>query len=471
MADGTNPGAHPSWLTYVVAAIGAGTSLPLFWYTRRADRDPRFILDLGLAYLVLQALGVGITWHVDPTPVGWIIQPTITWLGVMVLVFAAIVPNRPIKILLVGLLAVSMLPLGMMIAKARGVWHFDSVGALVLMHYPDYMMVAIAAVVAKIVTGLGQQVAQARELGSYQLGDLLGRGGMGEVYAATHRMLARPAAIKLIRPEIIAPGKPAEGALAITRFRREAIVAASLRSPNTVELYDFGVTDDQTFYIVMELLDGMTLDALVRQYGPVPANRTIAILRQVCESLEEAHARGLVHRDIKPANIHLGRLGLRHDVVKVLDFGLVKSVTTKSEDQAMETATGLMPGTPAYMAPEMTLGEAYDGQADLYALGCVGYFLLTGQAVFEGDSALQVIARHLNATPVPPSERLGAPVPKVLEQLILQCLAKRPEDRPHGAAELARALAEIDQAPWREADALIWWRTHDGNHSPAPSPA
>ena len=163
-------------------------------------------------------------------------------------------------------------------------------------------------------------------LGSYQLGELLGRGGMGEVYKATHRMLGRPVAIKLIRPEMIGARDGAEAQLAIRRFRREAEVAASLRSPHTVELHDFGVTTDQAFYFVMELLDGMDLESLVRQTGPVPAARAIHILRQVCESLEEAHARGLVHRDIKPANIHVGRLGLRHDFVKVLDFGLVKSV-------------------------------------------------------------------------------------------------------------------------------------------------
>ena len=224
--------------------------------------------------------------------------------------FAAIVPSTPVKTLIAGLIAVSMNPLAMLIARARGTWHFGSPADAVLMHYPDYLLVGVAVVISHVVTSLGQQVAKAREMGSYQLGELLGRGGMGEVYRATHRMLARPAAIKLIRPEMIGAGDPAGAQLAVKRFRREAEAAANLRSPHTVELYDFGVTDDQTLYFVMELLEGMDLETLVQRHGPLPAGRVIHILRQVCESLEEAHARGLVHRDIKPANIHVGRLGL-----------------------------------------------------------------------------------------------------------------------------------------------------------------
>ena len=447
-----------------IAGVCILTSLLVFWYTRRSDRDPRFILDLGLGYLMIGALGVGMVWHLDLVPQGWRIQPMITWIGVMVLLFAAIVPNTLAKNLVVGLIAVSMNPVGMLIARARGVWQFESASDVLLMHYPDYMMVGAAVVVAHVVTRLGQQVAKARELGSYQLGELLGRGGMGEVYRATHRMLARPAAIKLIRPEMIGSGKPDAATLAIKRFRREALVAANLRSPHTVALYDFGVTADETLYIVMELLEGMTLDELVRRHGPVPANRVIFLLRQVCESLEEAHACGMVHRDIKPANIHVGRLGLRHDFVKVLDFGLVKSVEKEPADQSLETAAGLMPGTPSFMAPEMALGEAYDGRSDLYAVGCVAYFLLTARPVFDGDTALSIIAKHLHARPVPPSERAGVPVPEALERLVLACLAKKPEDRPESAAQLGRDLGSISVPPWDEAQASDWW----GQKSPSP---
>ena len=297
-------------------------------------------------------------------------------------------------------------------------------------------------------------------MGSYQLGELLGRGGMGEVYKATHRMLARPAAIKLIRPEMLGGVGAAAARLAVTRFRREAQAAANLRSPHTVELYDFGVTADQTLYFVMELLDGMDLETLVRQTGAVPAARVIYILRQVCDSLEEAHSAGLVHRDIKPANIHLGRLGLHHDVVKVLDFGLVKSVASEESEQTLGTAAGLTPGTPAYLAPEIARGEAFDGRADLYALGCVGYYLLTGQLVFEATNSLQMITKHVGETPIPPSQRTELPVPPELERVILRCLAKQPRDRPATAGELSSALASVNGKPWGEAQAQQWWNAH-----------
>src|SRR4029078_9128135 len=215
--------------------------------------------------------------------------------------------------------------------------------------------------VSKVVTRLGRQVSKAREMGSYQLGDLIKRGGMGEIYKATHRMLARPAAIKLIRPEMLGNDSGESAELAIRRVHREAEAAANLRSPHTVELFDFGVTEDQTLYFVMELLEGMDLETMVKNHGPLPAARVIHILRQACESLAEAHERGLVHRDIKPANIHVGHVGIRDDYVKVLDFGLVKSVATSSE-VSLGTAVGRTPGTPAYMAPEMALGETVDGR-------------------------------------------------------------------------------------------------------------
>jgi serine/threonine-protein kinase len=295
-------------------------------------------------------------------------------------------------------------------------------------------------------------------MGSYRLAELLGSGGMGEVYRATHRMLARPAAIKLIRPEMLGAASREAAQLAVTRFRREAQAASSLRSPHTVELYDFGVTEDQTLYFVMELLEGMTRETLVRQKGPAPAGRTIHALRQACESLEEALARGLVHRDIKPANIHIGRLGLRPDFVRVLDFGLVKSVASESSEHSLATAAGLTPGTPAYMAPEVIFNEAVDRRADLHAVGCVAHFLLTGQLVFDGGGGLQVIARHLREAPVPPSQRTELPIPPGLERLVLACLAKQPDQRPRSARHLSDALGAIDGATWTEAQAAEWWQ-------------
>ena len=455
-----NPG-DPRWLrlsgTDVIAASGVIASVLLFFYTRKSDRDPRRILDLALAYMVVTAIDLGFIFHWEPMAVNQRLEPQISWIGAVVLMFAAIVPSTPLKTAIAGLIAVSMNPVGMLIAKAQGTWNFDAPAGVVLMHYPDYLLVGVAVVIAHVVTSLGQQVAKARELGSYQLGELLGRGGMGEVYKATHRMLARPAAIKLIRPEMIAAGSPAGAQLAVRRFRREAEAAANLRSPHTVELYDFGVTDEQTLYFVMELLEGMDLESLVQRHGPVPAGRVIHILCQTCASLEEAHVRGLVHRDIKPANIHLGRLGLVYDFVKVLDFGLVKPIADRSVEHTLGTQAGLIIGTPGYMAPEMALGDSVDGRADLYALGCVGYYLLTGQQVFDGTTAMQIMAKHLQTAPVPPSARGAFAIPADLDELLLACLEKRPDDRPQTATELAQRLSAIDREPWTQRHAEEWW--------------
>jgi serine/threonine-protein kinase len=462
-----------SWLSLelpldAIAAASVVVSLALFAYTRRSKRDPAFILDLGLAYLVLTSFALGAMAHfgivaqgvraLDPA----MVRPEISWIGVVILMGAAIVPNAPAKVLVASLVAVSMNPLAMLIA--RGAYDVD-IGSrwnVLLMHYPDYILVGVAVVISNVVTRLGHQVTKAREMGSYRLGELLGRGGMGEVYRATHRMLARPAAIKLIRPEILAGGGGEAAQVAVKRFRREAEAAANLRSPHTVALYDFGVTEDETLYFVMELLDGMDLESLVRDYGPLSAGRAVYLLRQLCESLEEAHARGMVHRDIKPANIHVGRVGLRHDFLKVLDFGLAKPVSRPAATEAtsgdsLATAAGLMPGTPAYMAPEMILGEAVDGRADIYAVGCVAYYMLTGRLVFEAETPFQVIVRHLETEPTAPSRRTDRYVPAALDRVVLQCLAKSPAERPQTASDLERALSAVDAQPWGEEDAAQWW--------------
>ena len=441
---------------------GAAGSIALYLYSRRTTKPPALLLELGLWYLVFTSMAIAAMWHGTPGEGGHTpIFPMFTWIGPLVLIFAAIIPTPPRKMLVVSLISVTMGPLGMFWARARGLWEFES-WQVILMHYPDYMLALITPVISTVVTRLGHQVSKARAMGSYHLGELIGRGGMGEVYHATHRMLARPAAIKLIRPEMIAQGGSEAAQLAIKRFRREAEVAANLRSPHTVALYDFGIADDRSLYFVMELLQGMDLERLVRGFGPLPAERTIHILTQVCESLAEAHALGLVHRDIKPANIHVGRLGLRHDFAKVLDFGLVKSVDTKERrpDQTAQTAEGITPGTPDYMAPEMTLGHQVDARADLYAVGCVGYFMLTGKPVFEAANVYHMIARHLNDPPVPPSRVTTQPVPPLLEDLILSCLRKNPDERPQSAADLTRALAMVPVDPWTEDQAEAWWRVN-----------
>jgi eukaryotic-like serine/threonine-protein kinase len=442
-----------------IAAVSVLASLMLFAYTRSANRNPQRILDLGLGYMILTALALGLTFHSGPILPTLSVAPQISWIGAVILMSSAIVPSTRTKTLLAGLVAASMNPVGMLWARAQGYWDFGPASNALLMHYPDYLLVGVAVVISHVVTTLGRQVAKAREMGSYQLGELLGRGGMGEVYKASHRMLARPAAIKLIRPEMLGGTDSAVAARAIARFRREAEAAAHLQSAHTVDLYDFGVTEDQTLYLVMEFLEGMDLDSLVRQHGAMPAPRVVHVLRQVCDSLEEAHARGLVHRDIKPANIHIGRVGCREDFVKVLDFGLVKTAAVGTA-QSLATIEGVIMGTPAYMAPEMALGESVDGRADLYALGCVAYYLLTGEQVFTGETVLKVISQHLQAVPVPPSERTELPIPATLEHLVLACLAKKPEERPQNARQLAQSLDTIDCMTWGEEDARRWWSQH-----------
>jgi tRNA A-37 threonylcarbamoyl transferase component Bud32 len=454
----TNP-EDPRWLQFLpfdaIALTGIATSLALFFYLRAGERDPARVMDLALWYMVAVALDIGVMTHWgEPSPIPPGGGSLITWIGPVVLMFAAIVPAGPRKMLTAGTVAVAMNPVGMSLAKAAGVYEFDSPIDVLVMHYPDFLLLGVAVVISHVVTRLGQQVTKERELGSYRLGELLGRGGMGEVYLATHRMLARPAAIKLLRPEMLAAGDGTKAQLAVVRFRREAEAAAKLRSPHTVELYDFGVTQDGTLFLVMELLHGVDLETLVRRHGPLPPARVVHLLRQVCESLEEAHISGLVHRDIKPANIHVGRVGLHYDFVKVLDFGLVKSVVAKpGEGDSLASAAGLTPGTPTYMAPEMAHGESVDGRADLYSLGCVAYFLLTGSLVFQADTPIGVILKHIEQPPVPPSKRTDLPIPPALEKLVLACLAKsrrwsggeptnwkkRAEDEPEGGLDGAPA--------------------------------
>jgi serine/threonine-protein kinase len=311
-----------------------------------------------------------------------------------------------------------------------------------------------ARIGARVVYGLGRQVTAAREFGSYHLEERLGAGGMGEVWRARHRLLARPAAIKLIHPALTASPE------ALRRFEREAQVIAGLRSPHTVTLFDFGVAEGGSFYYVMELLEGLDADRLVREFGPVPPERVIHILQQICHSLSEAEASGLVHRDIKPANIFLCRYGEDHDFVKVLDFGIVKALAEGTEASPESTRENVVPGSPAFIAPEQAMGERQiDGRADLYATGCVGYWLLTGRTVFVAATPLGLLMAHAGEPPTAPSTRTTRPIPPELDDLILRCLAKAPSSPPDSARVLARELAQVPGAgDWTEERAAAWWK-------------
>jgi serine/threonine-protein kinase len=319
---------------------------------------------------------------------------------------------------------------------------------------------------ARVVYRLGREVAAARELGSYRLEEKLGEGGMGEVWRARHRMLARPAAIKLIRPGTTQNGRAIVSDDARRRFEREAQVIARLRSPHTVDLFDFGVAENGAFYYVMELLDGLDTDRLVRRFGPLPADRAIFVLRQICHSLSEAESCGLVHRDIKPANVFLCRYGEDHDFVKVLDFGLVKAFDDAADPGPALTRDHTVHGTPAFIAPEQALGRAdLDGRVDIYATGCVAYWLLTGHLVFTADTSMALLLHHVHTAPPAPSARAEQPIPPALDQLVLACLAKDPTDRPQSARELSMRLGDINGAEmWTEDRAREWW----SKHQPAP---
>lgn len=306
---------------------------------------------------------------------------------------------------------------------------------------------------------LSQRLADANTAGSYRLIEPLGRGAMGQVWTAEHVLLHRPAVVKFIRP-----GKEErEHAPEIReRFQREARATAALRSPHTIELYDYGVGSDGSFYYVMEKLDGFDLGDLVKRFGPQEPGRVIHLIRQVCLSLAEAHAKGLVHRDVKPANVFASVAGTSFDVVKVLDFGLVRATgvaNVPALDFSTMTMTGAALGTPATMAPEAVEdATSTDARTDIYAVGCVAYWLLSGERIFDTADAELIMTAHVEQQPVRPSERSGLPVPKDLENLIMKCLEKDPEDRPGGARELADAL-ECCAAfhDWSREHSEQWW--------------
>jgi serine/threonine protein kinase len=320
-------------------------------------------------------------------------------------------------------------------------------------------LLAVGIFVAMVYIARQQRALQkatlaAKQLGQYALEEKIGAGGMGTVYKARHAMLRRPTAVKLLEVEKMSDA-------AVARFEREVQLTSGLTHPNTVAVFDYGRTPDGIFYYAMEYLDGMNLDDLVKKHGALPEARMAFILRQVCGSLAEAHAAGLVHRDIKPANIFLTRRGGLHDFVKVLDFGLVKAID--GQDKANVTSPNAMMGTPLYLSPEaVNHPDLVDARADVYAVGAVGYFLLTGTPVFTGATIVEICMKHAKEAPQAPSARSGKPVSAALEALLLRCLAKAPSERPRDAAELLRELEACAVAgQWSAADAAVWWSSRD----------
>lgn len=442
-----------------IEALSILLSAVMLAYVRLSPHSAPRKVDVALGYYVLNAVAVAMlnNWMRAPVVA---MSSLLSWNTVVILVAAMIIPASPTRILVASVAAASADPLAVWIAHLRGADVPAPLHTMVLF-MPNYACAAVAVLPSRVLHRVGRTLRQAQEMGSYHLEELLGRGGMGEVWRASHRLLARSAAVKLVRPELMGASTSQDTESMIRRFRREAEATAALHSPHTIRLFDFGVTDDRTFFYVMELLTGVDLDTLVRSSGPLPAERVIYLLRQACHSLNEAHAQGLVHRDITPRNIYTCRMGLDYDFVKVLDFGLVSFSDPRSVGQSLMTGAHTTTGTPAFMAPEVILEGAVDARADIYSLGCVAYYLLTGELVFEADTPMKMFVQHLQAEPVPPSQRGELPIPMGLDRLVLACLAKDPEARPQTIDELVRRLDAIPMtATWTNAAARRWWSTH-----------
>lgn len=426
---------------------------------------PAAVTVFALGFEVVSSFGIAAAEFLQPMGLNvgssWV---GLSWVAVWMLLFNVVVPTVPRYAVIAALVSVTSVPAMVLLSTAvfppaaqpDGLMIFFAFG------FPYLLVVIMAYVGARVVYALGTEVTRARELGSYRLEDRLGEGGMGEVWRASHRLLARPAAIKLIRSSSVGNAAGVPDSMQ-RRFEREAQVIAQLRSPHTVTLFDFGVAEGGSFYYVMELLDGVDTDTLIRRFGPIPAERTVYILRQICHSLSEAESCGLVHRDIKPANIFLCRYGEDHDFVKVLDFGIAKVVSDiPSEAQTALTIANVIHGTPAFIAPEQALGGAdVDIRADLYSTGCVAYWLLTGELVFTADTPMKLLLAHVHTPPEPASSRTEMPIPPELDALVMSCLAKDRELRPKSARDLLQRLDALPlQRPWTDARAREWWRGH-----------
>jgi serine/threonine-protein kinase len=377
------------------------------------------------------------------------------WL-LLIFTYALFIPSTPRRAaVVIGAMAAAPILLVLVMS-----WQHPRVAAaLTVDELTGLVLVLLLAAVGGVIgvykiTSLRRQALRAVRLGQYRLKEPIGAGGMGVVYLAEHEMLKRPCVIKLIRRDKVGDEK------VLARFHREVQATARLSHWNTVEILDYGRTEDGTLYYVMEYLPGMSAAEMVARHGPLAPARGIYLLLQVCDALREAHQSGLVHRDIKPANIFISQRGGVYDVVKVLDFGLVKPI---AEDQSVHlTAEGMLAGSPHFMSPEQAVGDAStDARSDIYSLGASAYYLLTGQPPFRGDNVLKLVVAHTNETPAPPSLHNGD-IPNDLEQIILKCLAKDRSERFQNIAELQSALSQCEAAGrWSREKAAEWWQSRE----------
>jgi eukaryotic-like serine/threonine-protein kinase len=463
-------------LDFWITLAGTAQTGLSWWLCQRGQRSVRFsrlMESLGLAVFVTCGVTVGRFLLLgvtrdrsldDPAAItmadAYVSMLQLFGTGLMVAIRAALVPSQPRRTLVITsvvglppiLVSSFVLPTAGGSLVLRG---FDSpvfpwlpINAVVMWAF----VIITCTLVSKVIYGLATEVREARRLGQYVLERKIGEGGMGEVYRARHGMMRRPSALKLLR------GNQASE-LQLRRFEREVQLTARLTHPNTITIFDYGRTHDGVFYYAMELLDGATLERIVSVGGPQPTGRVTRILKMACGALREAHGVGLIHRDIKPANIMLCSQGGERDVVKLLDFGLVKELTVDGETQLTGVSTII--GTPQYMAPESILNPgSADARTDIYALGAVAYYLLAGVDVFGGRSVLEVCSQHLHAAPEPFAAR-GVDVHAHLEAIVLACLEKQPERRPQTAAELQRRLDACAVTPWDAEQARAWWLRHE----------
>lgn len=442
---------HPAKIANALVVLMASG---VWWTARRPDCSPLALLAGDALLPLLVNLSIALAVPYVPPNLALTFMPLL--ISVLALMFrAALVPSPMRRTIWVGALAsLPTIAAQYLLAARASDLPAPLTPALISFGTGAWCLAVVAgtALVSREIYGLRTEIVKAQRLGQYTIERLVGEGGMGAVYRARHARLRRPTALKLLLPDRTGPES-------LARFEREVQLTSQLTHPNTVAVYDYGRTPDGVFYYAMEYIDGLSLAELVEKHGPQPPARVINILLQAADALIEAHGVGLIHRDVKPANILLCERVGSADVVKLLDFGLVKDIRPTADPSL--TQADIITGTPLYLAPEtITDPSTIDHRVDIYALGAVGYCLLTGEPPFQGRSTVEVCGHHLHTIPPAPSERLGAPVPASLDALLLRCLAKRREERPASARELQNSLRECALvAPWSDDDARPFWQS------------
>ena len=445
----SSPASRPLWLVLMLASVAVAITVFL---SARSLTDRAQVILLGHAYEfgLVALITIGEVWN-ETTGFwgGW----GVSWVALVVVTFVFLVPASLGRTAVVALAGASLGPIWVLAASFGGRF-LPSTEGFIQRFLPTFLSAGLAVALARI-WRTARSTEGDRLAGSYILGPSLGKGGMGEVFAARHSMLGRAAAVKVVDPGKVSARLGEAPETVFRRFEREARATAKLTSPHAVTLFDFGTTREGAFYYVMERLDGLDLETMVARHGPLVPERVVHVLLEATDALAEAHVLGLVHRDVKPANLFACRIGTRVDFIKVLDFGLVVSAV---DAETRLTMDGLTSGTPAYMAPEMARSGTVDARADVYGLGCLAYWLLTGRLVFEARSPMEILRQHVATAPTPPSARAPGRVPAELDDTILACLEKDPNRRPRSAGELAERLSAVPfEHPWDQTRAREWW--------------